>query len=118
MLPQQYRLKERRDFRRIYHRGQVKACGAFVVYVCPSRPKGCKIGFSVSKKIGNAVVRNRLKRMFRHGAYQLIDRFEPNKSYVFVIRAAAKELSFQELLEELSRALTALNGGHSSERAK
>ncbi len=118
MLPKRYRLKERRDFRRVYSRGQVKACGAFVLYAGQGRGKSCKIGFSVSKKVGNAVTRNRLKRRFRHCSYQLIDCFQPKKNYIFVIRTAAKDMSFQELSQQMSRALTAMNAGQSPDKAK
>lgn len=117
MLPAQYRLKTKRDFRRVYNRGQVKTCGAFILYVGGGKNKNCRIGFSVSKKVGNAVTRNRLKRLFRHSAYGLIDKFQPRKNYVFVVRNGAKPLNQEQIQEQMSWALSTLHEGRGSERA-
>ncbi|MCR4962836.1 MAG: ribonuclease P protein component [Firmicutes bacterium] len=117
MLPAQYRLKAKGDFRRVYNRGQVKACGAFILYVGSGKNKNCRIGFSVSKKVGNAVTRNRLKRLFRHSAYALIGKFQPRKNYVFVIRNGAKPLNQEQIKEQMDWALSALHEGSVQERA-
>ena len=115
MLPKCYRLKQRRDFRRIYVRGSSKAYGGFVIYAKAGRQNTSKIGFSVSKKVGNAVTRNKLKRRFRNAAYQLIESFDPAKSYIFVIRTAAKDMSYADILRHMERALAAFKPKNSGE---
>ena len=65
MLSAGLRLKDRNDFRRIYQRGKSVANPLFILYYRPNRQLGYRVGFSVSKKVGKAVVRNRVKR--RHG---------------------------------------------------
>ena len=74
------------DFRRLYHRGKSYANPALVIYMQKNRAGICRAGITVSKKIGNAVVRNRCKRVIR-AAYRAV---EPNicgnYDFVFVAR--------------------------------
>ena len=78
MLKKQFRLKRRQDFRRVYQRGKSLKNRAFVLCfrrvtgpkqkighkqaACFKQPCGPRLGFSVSKQIGNAVERNRVRR--------------------------------------------------------
>jgi ribonuclease P protein component len=64
------------------------------------------VGFTVSKKVGNAVERNRVRRRLRE-IVRLSDaaRFRPGNDYVLVGRRAALEEPFARLIEDFSRAL-------------
>ena len=71
MLPSKYRLRENHDFRHVYSRGRSYVHPMAVLYVmlrdagaAPQSPDH-RVGFVVSKKQGNAVVRNRIKRRLR-----------------------------------------------------
>lgn len=103
MLPEAYRLRRRSDFDRVYRRGKSRACAAFVLYVRRHDGSGARIGFSVSKKIGKAVERNRLKRQFRHAAAGQLALFRPDMDYVFVLRRAAAGLPFSRIVQEMER---------------
>ncbi|MBQ1343017.1 MAG: ribonuclease P protein component [Firmicutes bacterium] len=103
MLPGPYRLKRQQDFSRVYKRGVSQAYPAFVLHR-RSNGGGRRFGFSVSKKVGNAVTRNRVRRRLRHAVYGLRDSFPPATDYVFVARNAAAHLSFQQLEQQLRRA--------------
>jgi ribonuclease P protein component len=59
------RLTRSRDFARVYDQGKSWANNLLVMRAIPSGREQSRIGFSVSKRVGNAVVRNRVKRMLR-----------------------------------------------------
>lgn len=58
-------LNSNTDFRRAYTRGKVYTNPALVTYVVKNRAGICRIGITTSKKIGNAVQRNRARRVIR-----------------------------------------------------
>jgi ribonuclease P protein component len=60
-----YRVTDNKDFQRIIHHSRFYSNGSFAVYFCPRSLMHCRVGISVSKKRGNAVVRNRIKRQVR-----------------------------------------------------
>ncbi|MBS0527103.1 MAG: ribonuclease P protein component [Proteobacteria bacterium] len=105
------RLPNRRDFLRV-QAGRRCAMPGFVLQAAPvpadlpSMP--VRVGFTVSKKVGNAVVRNRVRRRLREIARQVIPgQARTDLDYVLVGRQAARERDFaimrQELVEALKR---------------
>ena len=72
-------------------------------------PPVVRVGFTVSKKVGNAVVRNRVRRRLREIARQVIpEHARPDLDYVLVGRQAALARDFAQLREELIEALRRL----------
>lgn len=101
-----HRLKENRDFRRTFQRGKSAATSRLVLYWLETRQETFRVGFSVSKKVGNAVVRNRLKRLLR----ECFLRYERNLEglhvdFVVICRPPAAEASLVELDKDLRRLL-------------
>lgn len=81
-------LKQNKDFRRVYHRGKSVVTPWFVIYYTKSRGKCCKLGITAGKKIGNAVQRNRVKRVVRAAYSAVIDYVDVSRCcYDFVIVA-------------------------------
>lgn len=81
-------IKQNKDFRRVYHRGKSVVTPWFVVYYMKSRGKSCKVGITAGKKIGNAVQRNRVKRVIRAAYSAVIDYVDVTDCrYDFVIVA-------------------------------
>lgn len=109
MLKKTYRLTRRNDFRRVYGKGKSAANYSMVLYVAPSRNQAMRIGFSVSKKIGKAVVRNRVKRLMREAAFHLLDSFDQHKDYVFIARGGIKEKSLAEIERQMTSLLKRIN---------
>ncbi len=106
-----YRLQKNRAFQYVYRKGRSVACRDLVMLLAPGRE--LKVGFSVSKKIGNAVTRNRVKRRLRECFRPWLGDVKTGL-YVIVARSSAAEATFETLREDVSYLLKkhgALNSG-------
>lgn len=74
------------DFRRIYSRGKHFVSPLIVVYVLKNRTGNVRLGITTSKKIGNAVLRNRSRRIIREACRDWIPKVKPGYDLVFVAR--------------------------------
>lgn len=79
-------LKLNSEFRRLYARGKSCASGTVVVYAMKNRYNDIRFGLTVSKTIGNAVKRNRAKRLMREAFYKTCDIIKPGFDFVIVAR--------------------------------
>jgi len=64
-FPQKYRIRRNADFQRVFRRRRSAADEVIVVHVCENDLPHARLGAAVSKKVGNAVRRNRWKRLLR-----------------------------------------------------
>jgi ribonuclease P protein component len=64
-FPRQARLLHRREFDAVFRHGRKLVGPAFICYVARGDEAGCKLGLAVSRKVGGAVIRNRIKRFVR-----------------------------------------------------
>ena len=89
-------LKLNHIFQRLYHTKGV-ADGYLVLYARKNRTAGNRVGITVSKKLGGAVVRNRIRRRIRE-VYRLNeDKFQPGWDIVVVARARTVKAPFDKL---------------------
>lgn len=79
-------LKLNTDFRRMYYCGCYKAGRDIIVYASKGKKSEARLGITVSKKVGNAVMRNRVRRIIL-AAYRQLEKEENLKGYRFVIIA-------------------------------
>src|SRR5947209_2802360 len=105
MLPKHHRLTRSGDFTRVRRRGRSAGGALLHVYVLPVRSPEIRIGFSVSKKVGKAVVRNRVKRRMREAVRRYIPVMRPGQDVVVIARPAAAQASYCELEEAVLMAL-------------
>ena len=101
-------LKENKDFRRLYHRGKSIASKTLVTYASKSRNNGCRIGITTSKKIGNAVERNRARRVIRAAYSQLEQNIGGSWDFVFVARGLTSRVKMQAVKKDMEEHFKAL----------
>ena len=90
-------LKKNSDFRRLYSKGQSAVNPYVVVYCRRNREKVNRLGYTVSTKLGHAVVRNRVRRRLRE-IYRLNERrFQTGWDIVVVARSRAVTAEYAEL---------------------
>lgn len=92
------RLRNREDFSRVYRKGKSFANGQFVVYWSRqpvAEPFRC--GISASKKIGNAVVRNHMRRIIKEIIRHMEAEIVPNVDIIIIVRKPAVDMSYAEL---------------------
>ena len=90
-------LKKNKDFQIVYKKGKSYANKYLVMYVLNNEEKKNRLGISVSKKVGNSVVRHRLTRLVRESYRLQESRFQKGLDIVVICRASAKGRTYQEL---------------------
>ncbi|MDO8589307.1 MAG: ribonuclease P protein component [Armatimonadota bacterium] len=114
MLPAKFRLKASRDFQAVFSRGRSVADSLLAVYAAPGRD-ATRIGFSVGRKLGGSVERNRVKRLLREAARQFLPEIAPGLDLVIVARVRAKEASLADLTLSLAKLVAQLGARKNSE---
>jgi len=107
VLSQPHRLRRSADFQQIVRRGSRASTGTVVLHAGPRRTEPAEVGFVVSRAVGNAVVRNRVKRRLRELSRARLTDLEGRQ---LVIRATpvAAEASYAQLRADLDRCLTTM----------
>ena len=113
------RLLRRADFLRAA-RGVKAALPGLVLQVrrrAPDETAGDprpRVGFTASRKVGNAVTRNRARRRLRAAVADILSaRAEPGCDYVLIARAATPDRAYDDLLADLAKALDRTRSGKS-----
>ena len=99
------RLTDSPEFERVYKQGTAFRGGLFSVHAFPNEIGTPRLGLSVSKKVGNAVTRNAVRRRIREVFYSTIGRVPGSLDLVVSARPPASEATFEEINEEFLRAL-------------
>ena len=90
-------LKKNQDFRVVYQNGTSYANRLLVMYVLKNQHKKNRLGISVSKKVGNSVVRHRITRLIRESYRLNEEKFQKDLDIVVIARNSAKDKSYHEI---------------------
>lgn len=101
-------LKKNRDFQTVYRKGKSYANRYLVMYVLENQTERNRLGISVSKKVGNSVIRHHVTRLLRESYRLHEDMFNSGLDIVVIARNTAKDVSYHEI----ESALLHLGGLH------
>lgn len=97
MIPKEYRLKKRKEFNYAYKNGKSISTKYMSLCYLTANRKNAKIGFSVSKKVGKAFLRNKIKRQFRAIMKKYVANIEQKFTYIFIAKPDITLISFTEI---------------------
>lgn len=95
-----HRLKKNKQFSYIYKKGIRKSSKNLSLFIVQSKFSSYKIGYSISKKIGKANVRNKLKRRMKE-IVRNNNIAKIHKNYVLMAKTGVEKLSFDDLKKEI-----------------
>lgn len=95
------RIRKNQEFTSVYQSGKSYANKYFVMYVSKNDLGMNRLGVSVSKKVGNSVIRHRIKRLVKESLRLHEDMFNSGLNIVVIARKGADELSYREVTSAL-----------------
>ena len=99
-------IKSKKEFREILDSGQKINTRFFLTYIKKTEERNCfKIGFIITKKIGNAVVRNKIKRRVKEALRDIGFSYDTGISIVFIARKAIVGADYLNIIEALGKLL-------------
>ena len=111
-------VKNNRDFSNIIKNGKYVKNEYLVIYALPNNIDRYRFGISVGKKIGNAVVRNKIKRQLRNIVYKYKKSYLNCNDYIIIVRNSYTSLNFSEIDDCFKNLIDKLNGRLLNERKK
>lgn len=105
-MKKELRIKKNKEFQEVFKKGKSFANRQFVIYVLPKpNQTHFRVGLSVSKKLGNAVTRNQIKRYIRRSFHELEEEIVDSNDYVVIARQPVVQMSFKEIKSSLRHVL-------------
>ena len=105
-MKKRQRIQKNEDFQKVFKKGKSVANRQFVVYSLQKpEQQEFRIGLSIGKKIGNAVMRNQVKRYVRQAFLELKEDIKGEYDYVIIARVPAANLDFHETKKSIEHVL-------------
>ena len=98
-------LKKNKEFNFVYRRGNPRTAAHLVRVAAKSRYGGVRAGFSVSKKIGKSVVRNKVRRRLKEAAREILPLTNGNYCVVFIARTSIENAAYKQIKDEMKTLL-------------
>lgn len=95
------RIRRKQEFRRVYEQGKKIVSSSFILYLLQDQQHVRRLGITASKKLGNAVTRNRCKRLVRELFRRNKEKFPPGSDVVVVVTRNMVGKRYAELEAEL-----------------
>jgi ribonuclease P protein component len=105
-FPKSVRLLARREFLFLQSRGKRRHCPHFVLLLSPAKDGRSRLGITVTRRFGNAVQRNRMKRMLREFFRASKEKITPAQDVLIIPRAGSYRLTLDQVARELGKALS------------
>ncbi len=91
------KIKKNQEFRQVYSKGKSMANKLLIIYITNNNIDEVRVGFTVSKRVGNSVVRSRVKRLMKESFRLNINKVKKGYDIVFVARTTANNSSYKEI---------------------
>ena len=91
------RLKKNEDFRRVYQKKRSMANKLLIIYILKNKYGYNRVGFTVSKKVGKSVIRNRVKRLLRESYRLNEEKILQGYDIIFIARNTASKASYKKI---------------------
>lgn len=101
-------LSRNNEFQRVYAKGRYVASKSLVIYLLPNRRNKLRFGITTSKKVGNSVTRNRLRRLIRENLRLMRETLGTGADLVVVARKADKQANLNSIGKEMRHLLARL----------
>lgn len=102
-------VKKNEDFKKVIKKGRYYKNPCFVIYTYNNSLNHYRFGISVSKKIGNAVVRNKIKRQMRNIIDKYKNYYSNELDYIIIIRKDYNAKSFNEIENTFHNIIKSIN---------
>lgn len=96
-----YRIKKNKEFQNVFKNGKSFANRQLVLYYLKKDQPHFRIGLSVSKRIGNAVMRNKVKRYLRQAFHELEDDLHQDYDFVVIARKPVNKMEYHDVKKSL-----------------
>lgn len=104
-MKRRYRLKENERFQEIRRQGASHRTHILVLCALPNQLSYSRFGFSISRRIGGAVVRNQIKRRLREVVRTRLEQIEPGWDLVFIARPPIRRADYHHMDDACARLL-------------
>lgn len=98
-----YRIRKNEEFSEIIGQRHIFSCASFTIYASIKKENNSRVGISVSKKLGDAVDRNKIKRQVRMMFLEIYDFDNAPYDLICIVKAKYKENSFFDNKEQLEK---------------